>query len=334
VLLKNAILSNINVDIMTNLDKSILKTLIFFDIFDYPLTAIEIWKWLYRPGEKYRLSQVKHALSGSQDLSDKIETAEGFYSLKGRIHNFFRSKHNNNLAERKFSKAVRLAKFYRFIPFVRMMAVVNSLAYSNAKENSDIDFFIITAKNKIWLARFFTIFFVRIFGLRHKQESNRDAFCMSFFVEEDYLNIKNVMLHNKDIYMPYWVQQMMPIYDPDGLYGKFLQANSWFRDYLPNSYGNQFSKEVKANFWSRLSGAVFKFLSSPPIINKWSDNVYRQVQSRIIDNNLKSLVNVDTRVIINEKMLKFHANDRREMFYRKWREKISKIIKPKAGAAA
>ena len=177
MLLKTFILSNINVDIMTNLDNSILKTLIFFDIFDYPLTVTELWKWLYRPGEKYSLSQVKHALVNSPDLIGKIDSAEGFYSLKGRVHNFFRSKQNNNLAERKFSKAVRLAKFYRFIPFVRMMAVVNSLAYSNAKENSDIDFFIITSKNKIWLARFFTILFVRTFGLRHKKESNRDAFC-------------------------------------------------------------------------------------------------------------------------------------------------------------
>ena len=127
---------------MTNLEKSILKTLIFFDIFDYPLTATEIWKWLYRPGKKYSLSQVRQTLSDSQFLNKKIDSAEGFYGLQGRIHIFLRSKHNNNLAERKFAKAVRLAKLYRFIPFVRMIAIVNSLAYSNAKENSDIDFLV------------------------------------------------------------------------------------------------------------------------------------------------------------------------------------------------
>ncbi|MBT6691581.1 hypothetical protein HOB10_04580 [Candidatus Parcubacteria bacterium] len=313
---------------MTNLEKSILKTLIFFDIFDYPLTATEIWKWLYRPGKKYSLSQVRQTLSDSQFLNKKIDSAEGFYGLQGRIHIFLRSKHNNNLAERKFAKAVRLAKLYRFIPFVRMIAIVNSLAYSNAKENSDIDFFIITKRNKIWLARFFSIFFVRMFGLRPSTESNRDAFCMSFFIEEDSLNIKNIMLHSKDIYMPYWVQQMLPIYDPDGLHQKFLEANSWFRDYLPNGYANQFSKEVKENFWTRLFGNIFGFVVSPPIISRWLNNVYRRVQTNIIDNNLKSLVNIDTRVIINEKMLKFHANDRREIFYKKWREKVSKIIKP------
>ena len=201
----------------------------------------------------------------------------------------------------------------------------NSSFYS---ENSDIDFFIITKRNKIWLARFFSIFFVRMFGLRPSTESNRDAFCMSFFIEEDSLNIKNIMLHSKDIYMPYWVQQMLPIYDPDGLHQKFLEANSWFRDYLPNGYANQFSKEVKENFWTRLFGNIFGFVVSPPIISRWLNNVYRRVQTNIIDNNLKSLVNIDTRVIINEKMLKFHANDRREIFYKKWREKVSKIIKP------
>jgi len=45
--------------------------------------------------------------------------------------------------------------------------------------------------------------------------------------------------------MPYWVAQLMPIYDPDQLYAKFIKANSWYLKYLPNAYPNEFSKTIK-----------------------------------------------------------------------------------------
>ena len=148
---------------MTNIEKSIIQTLAFFDIFSYPLTESEIWKWLYKPGKKVALSEIKNVLEDSEFLTDKVSKVEGFYSLKDRENTCYRRKQNNNVAEHKYRRAIRLAKLYRFIPFIRMMAVCNSLAISNAKEDSDIDFFIITKKNKIWLARFFSVLFIKIF---------------------------------------------------------------------------------------------------------------------------------------------------------------------------
>ena len=47
------------------LDQAILSTIVYFDIFDYPLTISEIWKWLYiKDGiDKYNIS----------DILDRIE---------------------------------------------------------------------------------------------------------------------------------------------------------------------------------------------------------------------------------------------------------------------
>ncbi|MCD4761146.1 hypothetical protein K8R42_04570 [bacterium] len=311
---------------MTNTEKSIIQTLAFFDVFDYPLTLTEIWKWLYRPGEKISLSKVKEVITDSKFLKGKLSFSEGFYSLKGKEHIYLKRKHNNNLAERKFRRAIHLVKVYRFIPFVRMIAVCNTLAYSNANENSDIDFFIITKKGTIWLARFFTILLVNIFGLRPKGEKKRDTFCLSFFVDENHLDIQRSMLNKNDIYYPYWVSQMMPIYNPDGLYEKFLKMNKWHRDYLPNSYANNFSKEVKETPASRFCSRIFRVIVSPPFFNRALYGFYRRLQVRIIDRNLRSLINVDTRVIVNEEMLKFYPNDNRELFYKKWREKVHSLL--------
>lgn len=311
---------------MTDLEKSILKTLAFFDVFSYPLTAEEIFKWLYKPNEKYSLLDVKQALKESKLLYNKLSLVEAFYSLKGREHIAYLRKKNNNIAERKFYKAIRLIKMYRLVPFVRMVAICNTLAYSNAREDSDIDLFIIAKKGKIWLARFFTILLVKLLGKRPEYENNRDTFCLSFFIDEEHLNIENININSKDIYTPYWVAQLMPVYDPDGLYAKFIEENKWYLKHLPNAYPNQFSKAVKetklCKFWEKIIGNIF----SPPWINYWLDPLYRRFQYTIIDHNMKSLVNVDTRVIVNERMLKFHSNDRREIFYRAWQNRVHKIL--------
>ena len=60
---------------MQNLEKNLLKTLAFFDIFDYPLTLMEIYKYLpYEP-----IIEIKQALGES----DKIQSKLGFYFLAG-----------------------------------------------------------------------------------------------------------------------------------------------------------------------------------------------------------------------------------------------------------
>ena len=149
----------------SQIEQSILKTLAFFDIFNYPLTTEEIWKWLYRPGAKVSLADIKAVLADSDFLRDKISLIEGFYALRGREHTHLIRKQHNNLAERKFARAVRLVRLYKYLPFIKMIAVCNTLAYSNASEDSDIDFFIITNKRRIWLVRFFTIVMIFLLNI-------------------------------------------------------------------------------------------------------------------------------------------------------------------------
>ena len=71
---------------------------------------------------------------------------------------------------------------------------------------------------------------------------------------------------------------------------------------------------------------IISFIFNPPIIKRWLYNFYRRLQIKIIDKNLKALINIDTRVIVNEQMLKFYSNDNRELFARKWKERVHRLI--------
>ena len=81
---------------MNQLENSILKTLAFFDIFGFPLTEMEIYKWLNTDGTLMTrgwhtddprmahgcsLNNIRETLG---QMSDKIQTKNGFYFLSGR----------------------------------------------------------------------------------------------------------------------------------------------------------------------------------------------------------------------------------------------------------
>jgi hypothetical protein len=310
----------------SDLEKSIIKTIAYFDVFNFPLTTLEVWKWLYRPREKYTLQQVREILDTSSWLKGRLTLQEGFFSLKNRDNIFLLRKQNNNWAERKFQKTVRIVKIFSHLPFVKMVAVCNNLSYSNSRESSDIDLFVVSKKNQIWLARFFCLLILKILDLRPKEEDRRDKFCLSFFIDENYLDMKTVMLGQHDVHFVYWLSQFLPIYDPEKIYEKLLTINNWQTDYLPNVYPSEFINKVEATSSSIFFSKIINFLVQPPVIAHWLYNKARLFQVKIIGRNLQAMVNIDTRVIINEHMLKFHSNDRRDQYFHEWKDLVKKLL--------
>ncbi len=310
----------------TDLEKSIIKTIAYFDVFNFPLTVSEIWKWLYRPRNKYSLEQVRDALENSQWLKERLDLHEAFFSLKDRENIYLLRKQNNNWAERKFKKTVRLIKVFRCLSFIRMIAVCNNLSYSNSRDGSDIDLFIITRKDQIWLARFFALLILKLSRLRPTEEDHRDKFCLTIFVDETALNMRQIMLGQHDIHFVYWLSQFLPVYDPDALYEKFFVANGWIKEYLPNIYPNHFVHQVKSTKFSRLIEKIFVGIGHIPFLADQLYSLIRRLQIKIIDRHLQSMINIDTRVIVNERILKFHSNDRRDQYFHAWKDRVKQLL--------
>lgn len=53
------------------------------------------------------------------------------------------------------------------------------------------------------------------------------------FLEEGYLTLPT---DKQNLYTAHEIAQLKPIYDKDGIYQKFLFANSWTKNYLPNAF--------------------------------------------------------------------------------------------------
>ncbi len=93
-------------------------------------------------------------------------------------------------------------------------------------EDSDIDIFIVTEPDRIWLVRTLLTVWVALFSRRKTRDSHRDSFCLSFFVTTSGLDFSTFALEN-DVYLAYWMTTLKPIWDPYGTYGFFLDANHW-----------------------------------------------------------------------------------------------------------
>lgn len=294
----------------------------YFDIFGYPLTAVEIWKWLWREekseDEKGRgtgFAAVEKILNESEFLRSRAESRRGFYFLSGREEIIEKRQERYRLADKKFKKALKTAGVLKRVPGVKMIAICNSLAWSNAGGDSDIDMFVITEPGSIWTVRFWTAGFLKLFGLRPTGKKTRDKICLSFFVDEKNMDLEKISLSEPDIYLIYWIAGIVPIYDKDGVYERFIRDNTWIKKYLPNFFPAEISE--------RRSLAAAKIsLPIPPLGEKF----LRRMQLGAMPGRLKDMANRDTRVVINDSILKFHANDRRGEYRKRWQKKMEELI--------
>lgn len=323
------------------LDRSILWTVVYFDIFDYPLTSFEIYKWLYSPNissnqtaimllrpQQHNFSSIKQEL-GKLTADKKIEAKDGFYFLPGRANIVWQRKLSFQISKRKIGRAKILAKIFAVLPYLRGIFLCNKVAQDIANEDSDIDLFIITEKNRIWTVRFLTTFLLKILGLRPSPKKTKDTFCLSFYVSQDSLSLEPYLLPASeglpDIHYIYWLSAFFSLYD-GGASKDFAQANNWIKKYLPNlelTAASSFSFSSRPMF----KRAIEKFLDKTrlaPVL----ENVLKNLQLKLMPQELKQASQeANTNVVISREVLKFHLNDRREEYRQKFATKVVLSLK-------
>ena len=90
--------------------------------------------------------------------------------------------------------------------------MANSMSFNALHANSDIDLFAITQERRVWLARFFMTFMMWIYSIKRSSKTTRKRFCLSFFVDRNNQNLETLLLYKRDIYLPYWIAHLVPIY--------------------------------------------------------------------------------------------------------------------------
>ncbi len=305
--------------------KSLRETLAYFDIFDYPLTDRELYQFFWN--FKHKISFLEFSKKLKKFVGSECQFKHGYYFLPGREGIIESRRKRVVLVEKKAKIARKAAKIIRWVPFAKAVFLCNTVAFGWPNEDSDVDVFIIIKSGRIWIARFFTTIFLGLFGLRRGKKKVKNKVCLSFYLADKNLNISNISLDEPDIYLMYWIGQLLPIYDPENFHKKIFSQNQWVKKCLPRIFqefeisdrlkvkDTKFQKGFK-KFFEKIWGIGYGDIL---------ESQARALQKAKMKRNKTSLQNEeDSRVIINDQMLKFHENDRRDEYRQKWLQNILK----------
>lgn len=213
---------------MKQLEKTILRTLAYADIFDYPLTFEELHRFLI--GQKIDKAKLRKLIN----QASKIEQQAGrFHFFKNRKSLVSLRNKREKWSRKKITIAKRTASWLKLIPSIKMVALTGSLTMKNSDKNDDIDLLIVTRRNRLWLTRLLTVFLIELVAKRRRPKDKQfeDKICLNMFLDEDHLKIP---YQEQDLFTAHEACQLMPLWEKEKVYQKFLKENQWVKKFLPN----------------------------------------------------------------------------------------------------
>lgn len=238
------------------LEKSILATIAYYDVLNYPLTGFEVFKYLISPSHIIAQSKPEQSLISeplkqssflkiqktlrNKSLNNFVEEKNGFYFLKGKNKLLNIRIERQKISDQKWKKARKIIKWLWLIPFLKAVFVSGSLALDNTKEQSDIDLLIIAKHKRIWTVRFLITSFLHIIGKRRYGKKTADRICLNHYITDESLKIDFPSLYNAQTY----AHLVLVLKSEKDVYKKFRQANKWINDYVV-SYVEQESDDQR-----------------------------------------------------------------------------------------
>ena len=245
-----------------------LKTILYFSIFNYPLKLDEICN--------FSISRNKERIQ--KDLEDLVARnviikVDDFYLANHNLNQIEKRVKGNRMAVNALKKAKKRATFIAKFPFVEAVGVSGSLSKGYYDQNSDIDFFVITKPNKVWLCRTFLMLYKKIFLL-----NSRKFFCINYFVSSE-----NLEIQEKNRFTATEIKTLIPFHGKQ-TFEEFYQQNEWV-------------SEIFAEFKPPL--ATVEDIQQPRLV-KWAEYVFENKLGTFLDNSFKNITIYFWKIKFNE----------------------------------
>lgn len=274
---------------MDNNEKAIVKTLLYSDVFDYPLSKDEIWSYLIsnkKINKKVFNSKVKK-------INSIVYRDDSYLYMKGKKKIVELRKKKLAESERKLLITKKIIKKIFIIPTVLFVGISGSLSLMSSDKKDDIDLFVITSRKTVWLTRFLLVIMLKFFGVyRARKDKNvSDKICLNMIISEDMMSFEKF----QNLYTAHEIAQLMPIAQRKNIYSKFINSNKWIKKYMPNSLEFVNHRKIeKISYENKLLLFMIEILRI--------ENIFRLLQKIKIRKNL-------TREIIDDDFIAFHPRD-------------------------
>lgn len=208
-----------------NLEKAILATISYHDIFRYPLMQEEVSAFLIENNSgPNRIKLMLKKLINQK----KIEKTQNYFHLKRKSKIVNLRLKRTHYSQNKFKKAIFYSRLLKLVPTISSVCLTGALSMANSSKNDDIDLLIITNRRTLWTSRFFANAILLPFKRSPTSKHNSNKACLNIFLDEEDLKISE-----ENIYTAHEICQTKLLWGRSS-YLKFLRTNSWYKKYLPN----------------------------------------------------------------------------------------------------
>lgn len=288
--------------VLSKQEKSILNPVTLYAVMGHAISKKQLLKLAYK--EKISSSELDNILA-------KLKKRKALnFNDKYVFLNQNQNKNGKKFAEIIFNKnkkqLIKLAKF----PFVRAIALTNSLAFETAHKNSDIDLMIMCEKGKISIARDL----IKLWMMLSVKKTRSEKLAVDIWLDEDNLSVSDFKLKSEDIYFENWLATATPIYNESSIFEKFVRTNPLFKNF--SNYKIETNKIFSLSKKDQKNKKRFeKIFSTKPLslITKLSQ---KQMVSRL-NRYAKKVVNKGT-VLVSAGRLRFNIPDKRKEIQKKF----------------
>jgi len=207
---------------------------------------------------------------------------------------------NQVLSKKRWQTAYQVAKWLQLAPFIRMVGVNGSMVTGNLREESDIDFLVITHYGRIWTGRFFVTLITHLMGKRRHGQKVAGRVCLNRYQTDQSLE---VLPH--DEYHARIFSSLVPILDLGDLYPRYQKANQWMEKLgFLVSNKTPYQPLPPAKFLGSIRRFLEKLLEGKG--GDWLEEKLGTWQKNRIQNDIRTLKAPQGRVRVSDKELCFH----------------------------
>lgn len=317
-------------------EQAIFATIAYYDYFNYPLTAGEIYYYLIKlegrgwkieggvkgdeivQNQKPKLAEIIEILDNSTILKKSIDQKNGFYFLRGRKEILAQRIQKKKLMDQKFKKIKWVLRFIAYLPFVRMVMLSGSMGLGNPLQGSDVDLLVVAKHGRIWTTRAIMTFFTLLFGAYRHTGKTKNRLCLNHYITDKSLGIDFGNLYKAEEYL-----NLLPLAGDLDIYENFFKENAWMKDHTYSASGN-LQKNLRT---VPLKGAALKaknFFESILIgsIGDYFEKHVKNFQVYFIERNPLTK-SPHARIRYDDRNLVFHPVLVEPKVIGKWKEKMN-----------
>lgn len=207
--------------------EGVLDLLAYFAVWDLRLDFETLYSYLQ---VKSSHLAVKKQLAGLQKRG-KVSLVNGRYGLAK--HNYPDNRKQAAHQTTLLKKAKAWSRLMRLLPSVKSIVVVNSTAYGNVHKDSDIDLFIITAPNRIFITKGLLMYGLKILRQLEDGKYSAGRFSLGMFMTTKGVKLEKDMMKVNEPDLVYRMITGIPVYGERAWFN-ILKSDPYLFGRLPN----------------------------------------------------------------------------------------------------